>query len=93
MDSLTVGDFTFSGPFQTIVDSGAPNGFGIAKDAYPKVMTQLGADPNNGQIDCSLVPSLPLLTVKLNGVNFTLDPSIYVIPVSRRIDGETRNLV
>lgn len=85
MDSMTVGGADVTSVKNVIVDSGTSLLAGPTADVKA-FMAKIGAqpfflNPNEYTIDCSQVSSLPDIVVTLNGIQYTLPASAYVLNV------------
>ncbi|XP_068964402.1 gastricsin-like [Petaurus breviceps papuanus] len=68
---------------QAIVDTGTSL-LTLPQDMFSELMQYIGAEEDEGAylVSCSNIQSLPTLTFNINGVDFSLPPSAYILSLS-----------
>lgn len=85
VDGISVGSQVIDSNFTGIADTGTSL-FAGPKDKIALIQSAIGATPViNGeyQISCDKIPSLPTITVTLNGIQFPLKGSDYILKISQ----------
>jgi len=85
LDGMTLGGNRITNATKAVLDSGTSIMAGPSADVAA-LATAVGAQPfplrpSEYTIDCSLIPSLPVIAILLGGVQFTLTGAEYVLDV------------
>jgi len=81
VQSLTVGSDTLDEPFKAVINTGTSLITGPTAE-IEMLNSIIGAKRNsNGQyqVDCAKIPTLPMITFKINGKDFDLKPQEYTL--------------
>lgn len=78
LDEILIGKIPVSGRLNGIVDTGTSTLVGSLSVVAP-ILVDIGAVE---EIDCSRIPSLPNLTVKIDGTSYVIPPQNYILQVT-----------
>lgn len=87
MDEVKIGSLPVSGKLNGIVDTGTSTLVGSLSVVAP-ILVDIGAVE---EIDCSKIPSLPNLTVRIDGKDYVIPPQNYILEVT--MFGQTQCVV
>ncbi|XP_060664019.1 lysosomal aspartic protease-like [Drosophila nasuta] len=85
MDGATIDGQTLCSDCQAIADTGTSL-IVVTEDAYEILNNLLNVD-DEGLVDCSTIDSMPVLSLKIGGTTFDLEPAAYII----QSDGECQS--